>query len=570
MKKKKSFAIFIPIAVFLMIVLVACNIAMAIFSDTFDLMFTNIIVHGAAENNEQTLREARALTEEIQGEGSVLLKNKDRVLPLQASAGQNPKIVVMGYGATQPYFGGTGSGSGGASNIITFLDGLTNANIDYNQDMITAIENGTYTFTDNQRGTITSRAWRSNFTIGEMKRAEYETALTESVKTYSDTAVVVVSRSGGEGYDLADEMYDIGEGVTNGTNGASVAHYGPESERGKHYLELSTYERDMISLARQNFNKVVLIVNANNPMELGFIEEHDLNIDSVLWTGGPGSTGWNAVAKILKGDITPSGHLASTYAYDLTTNSTYYNSNPSFKNNLNLSNFSTILDYNARQSHHYSNRSNTTGHASTNIFEVDNEAVFGTPSTQVSKFVTYEEGIYVGYRYYETMDAMGRWNSVTNEYGTGYDAVVQFPFGFGMSYTNFSWSDVNWNVSADKLEVEVTVTNTGDYVGRDVVQLYYSAPYTSGGIEKSSIVLGAFAKTELLYPASQVSEGRNNSQRLTLSFDISDMSSYDYLTDKAYVLDNGNYTLSLRTDVNNVKTSTGGVNYTYKIGRAHV
>ena len=542
MTKKKTLAIFIPVAAVIAALIIGCNIALAVFSTTFDLMFGERVSYEEnAPDPETTRQAARDLTEEIQGEGTVLLRNETRdgstALPLAAEEGAAPRVVVMGYDAVDPYFGGTGSGSGGSTGIVSFLDGLTNAGIEYEQSMISAIRDAEYVAQDNARGTITSRAWRSDFTVGEMKPDDYRAALTDEVRAYSDTAVVVIGRSGGEGYDLADEMYDIGEGHEYG-----VRHFGPESERGKHYLELSTYESEMLRLARDNFDKVVVVVNANNPMELGFLEAED--IDAAIWTGGPGSTGWNAVARLLKGEINPSGRLASTYVYDHTLNPTYYNSNPSYKNVLNLdgANWNTVMGYTADRSHSYTN--------DIALFNNDNAPVFGTASTQVSKFVTYQEGIYVGYRYWET--------KYTDE--AEYAEVVQYPFGYGLSYSSFTWSDVEWttsNAAGGEITVTLTVTNNGPYAGKDVVQLYYSAPYTEGGIEKSAIVLGAYAKTDLIMP--------NASDEVTLTLAVDDMASYDYAGEGAYVLERGDYALSLRTDVHTVKADTANATTTVTV-----
>ena len=547
MTKKKTLAIFLPVAIVVFVLILGCNIALGIFADTFDSMFGERIVHGGSSDAAVTKQEARDLTEELQGEGSVLLKNENSALPLQATAADSrPRAVVMGYDATDAYYGGSGSGSGSGSDIVTFLEGLTNAGIEYNEPMIEAIRNGTYVEGENRRGAISSRAWRSDYTIGEMRPGEYRAALTDEVKNFADTAVVVIGRSGGEGFELTDEMYDIGAGMAR-------AHFGPESERGKHYLELSTYEYEMMKLARENFDKVVVVVNANNPMELGFVDE--LGLDACIWTGGTGSTGWNAVGRILTGDINPSGHLASTYVYDHTLNPTYYNFNPSFKNTLNLTgsdNWNAVVGYTADKSHHYSNRD-------TDLFTADNDAVFGQASTQVSKFVTYEEGIYVGYRYWET--------KYTNE--AEYRSVVQYPFGYGMSYSDFEWSDVRWHMPSatdGDITVDVTVTNRGDYAGKDVVQLYYSAPYTAGGIEKSAIVLGDFAKTPMLYPAAEADAEHPSSATVTLTVPVDEMASYDYENFRSYVLEDGNYTLSLRTDVHTPKTGLADSSTVYNVG----
>ena len=291
----------------------------------------------------------------------------------------------------------------------------------------------------------------------------------------------MIGRGGGEGGDLTRDMKGFDD------------NYVP----GQHQLELNKDEKDLLALAKEHFDKVVVVVNSSTAMELGGLE-NDPGIDAVLWIGSPGQTGFRAVGKVLNGTVNPSGRTADIYAADFTADPTFVN----FGN------------------YQYSNisKKNSSGDAF---------------------FVQYEEGIYEGYRYYETADAEGFIN---------YDEAVVYPFGYGLSYTDFSWeiSDVELgNVNGD-ISVNVKVTNTGEtYAGKDVVQLYYSAPYYEGEIEKSEIVLGGFAKTSLLQPGE--------SETVTLTLAVEDMASYDYEKEKAYVLDEGDYAIRLQTDSHNMK-----------------
>ncbi|AMC92827.1 hypothetical protein AOC36_02150 [Erysipelothrix larvae] len=254
-------------------------------------------------------------------------------------------------------------------------------------------------------------------------------------------------------------------------------------------LKLSDNRRALIEKVAENFSDVTIIINAGNAIELGFIEEYD-TIKSAVWIGTPGPFGTRALANILMGNINPSGRLTSTYAYDPS-------SSP----------------------------------ASVNFgdFQYDNTKF---------AFINYEEGIYVGYRFYETY-------YLGNE--EGYAKAVQYPFGYGLSYTNFDWNIVSTDLNKDTITVNVEVVNTGDVAGKDVVQAYYSAPYYEGGIEKSAINLVTYGKTQTLEPGAR--------ETLTLTFDVRDMASYDMNDLEAYVLEHGLYTIKLGRNVHDIAQS---------------
>ena len=251
-------------------------------------------------------------------------------------------------------------------------------------------------------------------------------------------------------------------------------------------LKLTPNRQELIRTVAENFDHVIVLVNVGNATELGIVEEYD-SIEAVVWTGIPGTQGCVSLGKVLTGEINPSGRLVDTYAYDVS-------SAPASEN---------FGDYK------YDN--------------LDGMA-----------FINYNEGIYIGYRYYET-----RYEGDE----AGYRKAVQYPFGYGLSYTNFAWETVNFQVDEEKVSWEVKVTNTGEMPGKDVVQLYFSAPYIPGGIEKSAIELATYAKTKLLEPGE--------AQTMILAFPIRDMSSYD-MTRGAYVLDEGTYEIKLGRNVHDI------------------
>ncbi len=449
---------------------------------------------GAGTIAEETSAEATELCEDIADEGIVLLKNEGNNLPME----EGTKLNVFGWSSTNPLYGGTGSGGLSDSYpVVSLLDGLTNAGFEVNQELVDF-----YTEFRGKRPTV--GMWGQDWTIPEPTMEDYDAAgIFGSVKEYSDTAVIVLARSGGEGADLPTSLDPEAEdtfvdGDTFGSYGLRYSSQEDDLDASKHYLEISNREKAMIDRVTAEYDNVVLIVNSANTMELDFVDDYEA-ITSVVWCPGTGQSGFNSLGKILSGEINPSAKASDTFVRDLTATPTY----------------------------------NNFGHFAYN--NMDEMAVeedgFKIPPT----FVNYTDGIYVGYRFWETAADEGFIN---------YEEHVQYPFGYGLSYTQFEQEMGEVTVADGTVSVDVTITNTGDTAGKDVAEVYYNPPYTNGGIEKASVNLAGFAKTKVLEPGE--------SETVNVSFAIEDMASYDDKNAKAYVLEAGDYEISLRTDSHTV------------------
>ncbi|WP_371683378.1 glycoside hydrolase family 3 C-terminal domain-containing protein [Olsenella sp. Marseille-P4559] len=437
------------------------------------------------------------MTEEVEAEGITLLKNQDGALPLAGAA----KVNVFGSTAGNNFsYGGTGSGSGDESKNVTFYQGLENAGLTVNPDL------GQF-YSDNAVSPETGdrRLVGTDWNLYELPQSSYNQDVIDNAKSYSDTAIVVITRKGGEGYDLPRDMADYGG-----------------SETGRSYLELTPNEEDLLAMVEENFDRVIVVLNSPNAMELGFVDSPQ--VDAALWVGMPGSTGCNAIGKVLTGAVNPSGRTVDTFPYAVESAPSYYN--------FGAHDYSNVQGFNSA------------------VFSGSGDAASGSDSAH---WVDYTEGIYVGYRYFETAAADGF---------IDYDPTVQYPFGYGLSYTTFGERISGFTDDGTTITMKVDVTNTGSVAGKDVVEGYYSAPYTKGGIEKSAVVLGGFEKTKLLEPGE--------TQTVTISWTHEDMASYDYTGVKAqggaYVLEAGDYQVSLRTnshDVVDTRTVTIDRDYIY-------
>jgi beta-glucosidase len=351
--------------------------------------------------------------------------------------------------------------------------------------------------------------WAQDWTLPEPNVSAYTDELIANAKAFSDTAMIVISRSGGEGADLPADMNAVVDGSyqdgTTYTAGVydDYLNEGNDWDEGDHYLQLSNREEEMVDLVCKNFDKVVLVYNGANAFELGFVEDHP-QIKSVLWSAGQGHVGMKALGKIVNGEVNPSGKMIDTYVYDLKATPWW--------NNFGDFNYTNMKEY-----------------------EYTSVGFTGTESTAVPGFVNYVEGIYVGYRFYETAAAEGF---------IDYDKVVQYPFGYGMSYTTFEQKMGDIKESNGQISIDVEVTNTGDVAGKEVVEVYYNPPYTNGGIEKASANLIGFEKTSLLDPGA--------SETVTVSFAVEDMASYDSKELGGYVLEQGDYIISINSDAHNI------------------
>ena len=442
---------------------------------------------------EESLNEAKTLGEEISSEGIVLLKN-DSALPLEKGS----KINLFGWSSTNPLYGGTGSGGLNDSfPTISLIEGVKNAGFEVNEELVKF-------YTDFRQTRPTVGMWGQDWTIPEPAIEQYKEAnIFENARKYSDKAIVVIARSGGEGADLPRSLDPSVEdtfvdGGTFGSKGIRYSDQQDDLDADKSYLELSNREIAMLNEVNRNFRNIIVIINASNPMELGFVNEYE-NISGVIWCPGAGQTGFNSLGKILDGEVNPSGKTGDIFVYDL-------KSTPSYNN---FGNFN------------YTNMDE---------FSVEDRGESYKPS-----FVNYAEGIYVGYRFYETAAKEGAIN---------YAGHVLYPFGYGLSYTVFTKEMGEIVANDGKISIDVLVTNTGYVAGKEVVQLYYNPPYRNGGIEKSSTNLVGFGKTKLLQPGE--------SETVKITFAVEDMASFDEKIKKAYVLEAGVYEISLQEDSHNI------------------
>ena len=426
-----------------------------------------------------------------------MLKNDASTLPLA----EGSKVNVFGWSSTNPIYGGTGSGAlSDAYPTVDFLTGLTDAGIEYNQDLV-----------DFYKGWRDSRPMvgmmGQDWTIPEPMVSDYENLITDS-KNYSDTAILFIARSGGEGADLPTSYDGQDTFSAEGPFGALGVRYSDQQDdldASKSYLEISNREKALLDKVTSLFDKVIVVVNSANAMELGFVKDYS-QIKSVIYCPGTGQTGFDGLGEIIAGKVNPSGKTADIFLADLMNTPTSNN----------------FGDFD------YTNMSE---------FAVDN--MFAEGGKAFPTFVNYVEGIYVGYKFYETAAV----EAAAGNYEFDYDANVVYPFGYGLSYTTFTQEMGEINNDGTNISFDVTVTNTGNVAGKDVVEVYFNPPYTNGGIEKAAANLVAFEKTETLEPGA--------SATVSISFPVEDMASYDTYGHGCYVLESGDYEISINTDSHN-------------------
>ncbi|HEM6271430.1 glycoside hydrolase family 3 protein [Streptococcus suis] len=488
------------ISYLLAIVIIGVLVAANLVTPRYQALISNFLGHTSsqiedtAKNSESTdyftsdfsseeewKKAGQDLAQEVEEEGIVLLRNQSKALPLA----QNLKVTLLGQNSVDFVYGGGGSGSVSSEGLPTLKDSMMAAGYEVNETVWDFYATGQG---KDYRKTAPDVFGKGEFAVNEVPVNVYTDEVIDSFKNYDDVAVVVIGRTGGESADIP---------TTNLSTGS-------------HYLELDSNEKALLEMANEHFEKVVVILNTTNTMELDFLETYE--IDAAIWVGAVGQTGINAIGKVLNGDVNPSGHLTDTYAYDVF-------SAPAVAN---------LGDYSITNS------------------KVD----------KANKYLVYSEGIYVGYRYYETRYedvVLGRENSGNYNY----TSTVQYPFGYGLSYTDFEYSNYIQHETADAFEISVTVKNTGSVSGKEVVQLYKQSPYTEydqkNGIEKSAVELVGFAKT------AELDAGQ--SETVTITVPKEELKTYDSKGVGTYIVDAGTYYFTVAKDsheaVNNILTAKG-------------
>ena len=480
-----------------LVAVIGCNIVCGIFSGSITKQLCGLGVNFEGERVEAVLELGDELCRELTADSVVMLEN-DGALPLE---NDERKVNLFGWASADNCFMLSGVGSAAATisgeKAVWLTEAFRDAGFAINEELIRE-----YTAFQPKRLDAQDRSDDKATCLVEPDRSFYDKSgeggntLLENAKEFSDVAVVTFTRYGGEQMEIPSFQNKFGK----------------DRDTTRTYLEISTEEEALLSMVCKEFDKVVLLLNTCNPMQLDFVD--DYNINAVLYVGNPGQSGTRAIVDVLTGAVNPSGKTTDTYAVDHTVDPSYANRRKSGDD------------------------------------------------------ITYVEGIYVGYKWYETAFAdkleltVGdkRLDFSTEE---GYRDIVVYPFGYGLTYSDFEWTvdDIGFYsregdrfdiASGGTLEskyttvkVDVAVTNVSDTPGKDVVELYYTPPYTKGGIEKSAMNLVAFEKTEVL--------DAGETQVVTLTFDIYDMASYDCYDDNAnyfsgYELDPGEYTLRLMTD----------------------
>lgn len=472
-----------------------------------------------AEISDDVVGNSVATISETGDEGMVLVKNNG-ILPLKA---EGTKLNVFGWTSINPVYSGSGSAnSGDAGPAVSILKSLADAGFSMNNDLVQM-----YLQYESTRPTITMQ--NQDWTLPEPTKAAYTANVMSTATSFSDTAVIVIGRSGGENADLPADMNAVINGTYNLANTDIIPdnyknNYGytggvyrnngdyDDFEPGEHYLELSRTEEDLVELVCSTFENVIVVINANNAMELDWVDKYD-SIGAVMLVPGTGNSAMTALGRIFNGTVNPSGKTVDTYVKDLTNTVTW---------------------------NHYGNSGN---HIYNDIGSEQKQIGRNDSTFQgVISFTDYTEGIYTGYRFYETAADVG---------AIQYEDHVQYPFGYGLSYTTFSQEMTGFKQDDKNITVEVTVKNTGTVAGKDVVELYFTPPYTEGGIEKASVNLLDFGKTAILEAGA--------SEKINFTIPLEELSSYDSSCIKTanggYILEAGDYNVSIRSDSHTVLDS---------------
>lgn len=540
--RKIAWCVCFPLIALLIAGVIVGNCVMYNFEDTITSYLCPPII------DEQAAAMARAsgeeLSKQIVHEGCVLVKNDDKALPLDTA--EDVKVNVFGWSSINWVFGGSGSGqvfdesSDKLANTADLVQALEEYGINTNSELTEFYKKYHSRIGDKKSISVFQEAF---YRLCEPSISEYSGGILDKAKAFSQTALVVLGRRAGETEDPTRVQYKEGKGT----------------DVSRTYLEISSEEEEMLKYVGANFKKVIVIVNSTNVIKLDFLETIP-GLDACLVVGATGLKGALGLPAVLYGEyvdedgvetkISPSGRFSDTYAYD-------------FKSNIN---------------YHYTGDAGVghyTGSGIDGLYPAGIKRNAGEELTTAT-YVDYIEGIYVGYKWYETADAMGVWDGYTRkvlgESGqadkvlTGYESVVQYPFGFGLSYTEFEWEITSFEIDKEKAEdgaaftldseisVTVKVTNVGNYAGKDVIEVYLTAPYTAGGIEKSHVSLVGFAKTANL-------TANGGEQELTIKLDPYEFMSYDCYDKnqngfKGYELEHGEYLIKLMTDSHRIKTVT--------------
>ena len=460
-----------------------------------------------AENLQTLISDTYAESVTEQEEGSVLLKNEDNALPLSED---ETRVTLFGHAVAQPLYKNSSAGSSGYKGeyCIDLYTALTDAGFAVNDTLYDAYVNSD---TTRGNGSATFGQEATEWSMGEEDISFYTDELQASwADDYNDVAIVMFAREGGEGVEVYTE--DPAEGISQ--------------------LALHQEEKDLLQMIKDSgkFEKTIVLINSGNAMELGWLDEYD--VDACLWIGLPGQRGFEGVANILTGAANPSGHLSDTYAVNSLSAPAVVNGS---YNNQNWTNLDYVLE---------------------NSDETD---------SSISWYTVQAEGIYIGYKYYETryedlILGQGNADSV-NGSSTGeawnYTDEVSYPFGYGLSYTTFDQTLDSVEVTDDTVTVTVTVTNTGDVAGKSVVQVYAQTPYgdyeKENLVEKSAIQLVNFDKTDVLEPGE--------SETVTIECDKYLLASYDYTNAQGYIMSEGDYYISVGDNahdaLNNVLAAKG-------------
>ena len=510
------------------------------------------LVSGGGQIEAETSAKATELVSEITQEGVVLAKNVDGVLPVVSGS----KLNVFGWSSTNPCYGGTGSGAlNTAYPTVDLLQGLADAGIETNSEL-------SQFYVDYKADRPTVAMWIQDWTLPEPAVSAYSDDLIANAKAFSDIAMIVITRVGGEGADLPTDMTAVVDGswqrriATEGNYAGMGAGYyagsyddslnaGNDWDEGDHFLQLSNREEELIDLVCANFDKVILVYNGANSFELGFVNDYP-QIKGVLLCPGTGQTGFDGFGRVVSGAVNPSGRTVDTYVADMKATPWWNN----------------FGDFNY-----------------TNMDEFAADTTFFDPSGTIVNFVNYVEGIYVGYKFYETAyaesllaaeaaaKAAEEAAKAAEEAETAegeeaaeaeapveaaetyvssfdYDKEVVYPFGYGLSYTTFEKSISNFSENGGTISFDVTVKNTGSVAGKDVVEIYFNPPYVNGGIEKASANLLDFAKTSEIAPGA--------SETVSFSIPAEQLASYDYQGAGCYVLEAGDYIISVNDDSHTV------------------